>query len=344
MTTPTPLTYRDAGVDIDAGNEVVERIKPLVKRSFRPEVMGGLGGFGALFDLSGKYKEPVLVSGTDGVGTKLKLAQQLNRHDTIGIDLVGMCVNDVLVQGAEPLFFLDYFATGKLDVDTTVAVVGGIAKGCEMAGCALIGGETAEMPDMYAPGEYDLAGFTVGAVEKSRLLDGAKVRDGDVLIGIASSGPHSNGYSLIRRIYDRAGRPDDVDVGGVRLIDALMAPTALYVKPILELLDKHDLHAMAHITGGGLTENIIRVIPDGLGLDIEASAIVLPPVFDWLQREGAVPREEMWRTFNCGIGFVLVVAPDDAAAIESDLDRLGLAHRKIGAVVAASGGERVKIA
>jgi len=344
VTTPTPLTYRDAGVDIDAGNQVVERIKPLVKRSFRPEVMGGLGGFGALFDLSGKYKEPVLVSGTDGVGTKLKLAQQLNRHDTIGIDLVGMCVNDVLVQGAEPLFFLDYFATGKLDVDTTVAVVGGIAKGCEMAGCALIGGETAEMPDMYAPGEYDLAGFTVGAVEKSRLLDGAKVRDGDVLIGIASSGPHSNGYSLIRRIYDRAGRPDDVDVGGVRLIDALMAPTALYVKPILELLDKHDLHAMAHITGGGLTENIIRVIPDGLGLDIEASAIVLPPVFDWLQREGAVPREEMWRTFNCGIGFVLVVAPDDAAAIESDLDRLGLAHRKIGAVVAASGGERVKIA
>ena len=344
VTTPTPLTYRDAGVDIDAGNEVVERIKPLVKRSFRPEVMGGLGGFGALFDLSGKYKEPVLVSGTDGVGTKLKLAQQLNRHDTIGIDLVGMCVNDVLVQGAEPLFFLDYFATGKLDVDTTVAGVGGIAKGCERAGCALIGGETAEMPDMYPPGEYDLAGFTVGAVEKSKLLDGAKVREGDVLIGIASSGPHSNGYSLIRRIYDRAGRPDDVDVGGVKLIDALMAPTALYVKPILELLGKHDLHAMAHITGGGLTENIIRVIPDGLGLDIEASAIVLPPVFDWLQREGAVPREEMWRTFNCGVGFVLVVAPGDASAIGSDLDRLDLAHRKIGAVVAADSGERVRIA
>ncbi len=343
MTTPTPLTYRDAGVDIDAGNEVVERIKPLVKRSFRPEVMGGLGGFGALFDLSGKYKEPVLVSGTDGVGTKLKLAQQLNRHDTIGIDLVGMCVNDVLVQGAEPLFFLDYFATGKLDVDTTVAVVGGIAKGCELAGCALIGGETAEMPDMYPPGEYDLAGFTVGAVEKSKLLDGAKVREGDVLIGIASSGPHSNGYSLIRRIYDRAGRPADVDVGGVELIDALMAPTALYVKPILELLGKHDLHAMAHITGGGLTENIIRVIPDGLGLDIEASAIVLPPVFDWLQREGAVPREEMWRTFNCGVGFVLVVAQNEAAAVESDLDRLGLAHRQIGEVVAARGAERVRI-
>jgi phosphoribosylformylglycinamidine cyclo-ligase len=337
------MTYRDAGVDIDAGNAVVERIKPLVRRSFRPEVMGGLGGFGALFDLSNKYREPVLVSGTDGVGTKLKLAQQLGRHDTIGIDLVGMCVNDVLVQGAEPLFFLDYFATGKLDVDTTVAVVGGIAKGCEMAGCALIGGETAEMPDMYPPGEYDLAGFTVGAVEKSRLLDGSKVRAGDVLIGIASSGPHSNGYSLIRRIYDRAGRPADTDVGGVTLIDALMAPTALYVKPILELLGSHDLHAMAHITGGGLTENIIRVIPEGLGLEIEASAIVLPPVFDWLQREGAVANGEMWRTFNCGVGFVLVVAAADVASIAADLERLGLAHRPIGSVVAGRGGERVHI-
>ena len=342
------MTYRDAGVDIDAGNAVVERIKPLVKRSFRPEVMGGLGGFGALFDLSNKYREPVLVSGTDGVGTKLKLAQQLGRHDTIGIDLVGMCVNDVLVQGAEPLFFLDYFATGKLDVDTTVAVVGGIAKGCEIAGCALIGGETAEMPDMYPPGEYDLAGFTVGAVEKSKLLDGSKVRAGDVLIGIASSGPHSNGYSLIRRIYDRAGRPADLDVGGVKLIDALMAPTALYVKPILELLGKHDdassgISAMAHITGGGLTENIIRVIPDGLGLDIAASAIVLPPVFDWLQREGAVADEEMWRTFNCGVGFVLVVAAEDVSSVDADLDRLGLAHRRIGEVVVAAGGERVRI-
>ncbi len=343
MNTPTPLTYRDSGVDIDAGNALVERIKPLVKRSFRPEVMGGLGGFGALFDLSGKYREPVLVSGTDGVGTKLKLAQQLGRHDTIGIDLVGMCVNDVLVQGAEPLFFLDYFATGKLDIETTVAVVGGIARGCEMAGCALIGGETAEMPDMYPPGEYDLAGFTVGAVEKSQLVDGSKVRAGDVLVGIASSGPHSNGYSLIRRIFDRAGRPGDLDIGGVALIDALMAPTALYVKPILELLGRHDLHAMAHITGGGLTENIIRVIPDGLALEIEASAIVLPPVFDWLQREGAVSMPEMWRTFNCGVGFVLVVSPGDVAAVASDLDRLGLSHRQVGGVVAASGGERVRI-
>lgn len=337
------MTYRDAGVDIDAGNQVVERIKPLVKRSFRPEVMGGLGGFGALFDLSGKYREPVLVSGTDGVGTKLKLAQQLNRHDTIGIDLVGMCVNDVLVQGAEPLFFLDYFATGKLDVDTTVAVVGGIARGCELAGCALIGGETAEMPDMYPPGEYDLAGFTVGAVEKSRLLDGSKVRAGDVLIGIASSGPHSNGYSLVRRIYDRAGRPGDVDVGGVHLVDALMAPTALYVKPVLELLRTHELHAMAHITGGGLTENIIRVVPGHLGLDIRASTWTLPPVFDWLQREGAVANTEMWRTFNCGIGFVLIAAPDQVGMIGADLDRLGLAHWQIGEVTAAGSDERVRI-
>src|SRR5688572_21236702 len=343
VNTPTPLTYRDAGVDIDAGNQVVERIKPLVKRTFRPEVMGGLGGFGALFDLSGKYREPVLVSGTDGVGTKLKLAQQLDRHHTIGIDLVAMCVNDVLVQGAEPLFFLDYFATGKLHVDTTVAVVGGIAKGCELAGCALIGGETAEMPDMYPPGEYDLAGFTVGAVEKSRLLDGAAVRAGDVLLGIASSGPHSNGYSLVRRIFDRAGRPAELDLQGTRLIDALMAPTTIYVKPVLELLGKHAIHASAHITGGGLTENIIRVVPDGLGLDIEASALALPPVFDWLQREGAVPREEMWRTFNCGIGFVLVAAADGAGALETALDGLGLAHRRIGAVVAASTGERVRI-
>lgn len=345
-TSPPPLTYRDAGVDIDAGNAVVERIKPLVKRTFRPEVMGGLGGFGALFDLSGKYREPVLVSGTDGVGTKLKLAQQLNRHDTIGIDLVGMCVNDVLVQGAEPLFFLDYFATGKLDVDTTVAVVGGIAKGCELAGCALIGGETAEMPDMYPPGEYDLAGFTVGAVEKSQLLDGSKVREGDVLIGIASSGPHSNGYSLIRRIFERAGRPHELDLGGVRLIDALMAPTTIYVKPILELLRSRlggEIRAMAHITGGGLTENIIRVIPDGLGLDIEASGLVLPPVFDWLRREGNVPLKEMWLTFNCGIGFVLVVAPGQANVTAEELDRLGLPSRPIGVVVKADGVDRVRI-
>ena len=344
VTSPTPLTYHDAGVDIDAGNAFVDRIKPLVKRTMRPGVMGGLGGFGALFDLSGRYREPVLVSGTDGVGTKLKLAQQLGRHDTIGIDLVAMCVNDILVQGAEPLFFLDYFATGKLDMDTAAAVVEGIARGCELAGCALIGGETAEMPDMYAPGEYDLAGFCVGAVEKSALLDGSGTRAGDVLIGIGSSGPHSNGYSLVRRIYERAGSPADLDLGGVRLADALMAPTTIYVKPMLELLAGHGaaIHAMAHITGGGLSENIVRVIPEGLGIDVDANAWPLPPVFEWLQREGAVAREEMWRTFNCGIGFVLAVDAASAAGVEAALDQHGLPHWRIGQV-AAAGAERVRI-
>jgi len=342
------LTYRDAGVDIDAGNEVVERIKPLVRATMRPEVLGGVGLFGGLFDLSSRYREPVLVSGTDGVGTKLILAKQLNRHHSIGQDLVAMCVNDVLVQGAEPLFFLDYFATGKLDVDTTVNVVGGIAKGCEIAGCALIGGETAEMPDMYPPGEYDLAGFTVGAVEKSRLIDSTKVRAGDVLIGIASSGPHSNGYSLVRKILQRAGAtPDngglDLDLGGVSLADALMEPTRIYVKPVLELLAKHDIHAMAHVTGGALVEKIIRVVPKEFGLEIDTSSWPLPAVFDWLQREGNVAREEMWRTFNCGIGYVLMTAPGDVAAIEADLDRQGLGHWRIGQVVPAGEGERLRI-
>ena len=353
MTQSTPpaaagLTYRDAGVDIDAGNEVVERIKPLVKRTLRPEVLGGVGLFGGLFDLSSRYREPVLVSGTDGVGTKLILAKQLNRHATIGQDLVAMCVNDVLVQGAEPLFFLDYFATGKLDVDTTVHVVGGIARGCEIAGCALIGGETAEMPDMYPPGEYDLAGFTVGAVEKSKLVDSGKLRAGDVLIGIASSGPHSNGYSLVRRFLARAGiTPDngrlDLDLGGVTLADALMEPTRIYVKPVLELLARHDIHAMAHVTGGALVEKIIRVVPAPLGLDIDTSSWPLPAVFDWLQREGNVAREEMWRTFNCGIGYVLMADPADVAAIEADLDRLQLAHWRIGQVTPPRDGERLRI-
>jgi len=339
------LTYRAAGVDIDAGNALVERIKPLVKRTARPEVMGGLGGFGGLFNLGGKYKEPVLVSGTDGVGTKLKLAQQLGRHDTIGIDLVGMCVNDVLVQGAEPLFFLDYFATGKLDVDTAAAVVGGIAKGCELAGCALIGGETAEMPDMYPPGEYDLAGFTVGAVEKSDLLSGEAIVAGDVVLGVASSGPHSNGYSLVRKILDRAGRPLDLDLDGVKLADALMAPTTIYVKPMLELLATQGaaVHGMAHITGGGLKENIIRVVPDGLALALDAGALALPPVFDWLQREGKVAREEMWRTFNCGIGFTVILPQSAVAAASALLAKHGLASRVIGEVVKAAGDERVHI-
>jgi phosphoribosylformylglycinamidine cyclo-ligase len=338
------LTYRAAGVDIDAGNAVVERIKPLVKRTFRPEVMGGLGGFGGLFNLGTRYKEPVLVSGTDGVGTKLKLAQQLGRHDTIGIDLVGMCVNDVLVQGAEPLFFLDYFATGKLDVDTTVAVVGGIAKGCELAGCALIGGETAEMPDMYPHGEYDLAGFTVGAVEKDALLSGDSIVAGDVILGVASSGPHSNGYSLIRKIVERAGSPFDLDLGGVTLADALMAPTTIYVKPMLELLKSVPVHGMAHITGGGLKENIIRVVPEGLGLKLDASAIVLPPVFDWLMREGNVAREEMWRTFNCGVGFTVLLPRDAVAAASALLAKHGLKSSVIGEVVPAQSDERVHIA
>ncbi|GGA22322.1 phosphoribosylformylglycinamidine cyclo-ligase [Dyella nitratireducens] len=337
------LTYRAAGVDIDAGNAVVERIKPLVKRTFRPEVMGGLGGFGGLFNLGTSYKEPVLVSGTDGVGTKLKLAQQLNRHDTIGIDLVGMCVNDVLVQGAEPLFFLDYFATGKLDVDTTVAVVGGIAKGCELAGCALIGGETAEMPDMYPPGEYDLAGFTVGAVEKEALLSGDSVVAGDVILAVASSGPHSNGYSLIRKIVERAGNPLELDLGGVKLADALMAPTTIYVKPVLELLKSVSVHGMAHITGGGLKENIIRVVPDGLGLKLDASAIVLPPVFDWLMREGKVAREEMWRTFNCGVGFTVLLPRDAVSAASALLAKHDLKSWVIGEVVQAQADERVHI-
>ncbi len=358
------LTYRAAGVDIDAGNAVVERIKPLVKRTFRPEVMGGLGGFGGLFDLSGKYREPVLVSGTDGVGTKLKLAQTLGRHDSIGIDLVGMCVNDVLVQGAEPLFFLDYFATGKLDVETTVAVVGGIAKGCELAGCALIGGETAEMPDMYPPGEYDLAGFTVGAVEKSQMLSGETIVAGDVILGVASSGPHSNGYSLIRKILDRAGCTPhngrlDLDMGGTTLADALMAPTTIYVKPVLDLLktfnadpsqepaqpgaDSSKIHGMAHITGGGLKENIIRVVPEGLGIALDASTLVLPPVFDWLMREGKVAREEMWRTFNCGIGFTVILPRDAATAAAALLRKHGLASVVIGQVEPARGDERVHI-
>ncbi|UXI69436.1 phosphoribosylformylglycinamidine cyclo-ligase [Tahibacter amnicola] len=338
------LTYRDAGVDIDAGNEVVERIKPLVARTFRKEVMAGLGGFGALFELAGRYKDPVLVSGTDGVGTKLKLAQILNRHDTIGIDLVGMCVNDVLVQGAEPLFFLDYFATGKLHVDTTVAVVGGIAKGCELAGCALIGGETAEMPDMYPPGEYDLAGFCVGAVEKARLIDGENLRAGDAIIGIASSGAHSNGYSLIRRIVARAGNPFDLDIGGVTLADALMAPTTIYVKPILTLLAEQPIKGMAHITGGGLKENIIRVVPDSLGITLDSRSWTLPPLFDWLMREGAVPREEMWRTFNCGIGYTVIVSREDVAAVLGALAALGLDARQIGQIVPAAGDDRVQIA
>ncbi len=340
------LTYRDAGVDIDAGNALVERIKPSVKHTFRAEVMGGLGGFGSLFDLSGKYREPVLVSGTDGVGTKLKLAQQLDRHDTIGIDLVGMCVNDILVQGAEPLFFLDYFATGKLLVDTAARVIEGIARGCQLAGCALVGGETAEMPDMYPSGEYDLAGFAVGAVEKSTLLDGSAVRAGDAIVGVASSGPHSNGFSLVRRILARSGAPLDTDIDGTSLADALLAPTTIYVKPVLDLLGDGNglrIHGMAHITGGGLVENIIRVVPPGLGVHIDSNRWRMPAVFQWLQRAGNVAREEMWRTFNCGIGYTVIVP---APRVDATIERLGghgLDAWPIGEIVTAGTDARVHI-
>ena len=339
MNTPHQrLTYRAAGVDIDAGAELVERIKPHVARTLRAGVLGGLGGFGALFELGTRWREPVLVSGTDGVGTKLKLAQELNRHDTIGVDLVAMCVNDVLVQGAEPLFFLDYFAAGHLDVDVAERVIAGIAQGCAQAGCAPIGGETAEMPDMYAQGEYDLAGFCVGAVEKSGLIDGQLVRHGDVLIGIASNGAHANGFSLIRRILDRSGKPWSLDIGGLSLADALLAPTAIYVKPILRLLAECPPHAMAHITGGGLTENIIRVVPPSLALQIDASAWPIPPLFAWMTDVGQLEDEELWRTFNCGIGFVLIVDAAEASETRALLEHEGLQHWTIGEVVPAQTG------
>ena len=305
-----PLTYKDAGVDIDAGNALVERIKPLVKRTRRPEVLAGIGGFGGLFALPpGRYREPVLVSGTDGVGTKLMLAQHLGIHDTIGIDLVAMCVNDVLVQGAEPLFFLDYFACGKLDNDVASDVIAGIAEGCLQAGAALVGGETAEMPDMYAPGEYDLAGFTVGAVERAEMIDGSTIAEGDVVIGIASSGPHSNGYSLIRKVLDRAG---DAHIDDIPAAARLLAPTRIYVKPVLALTEKVSLKGLAHITGGGITENIPRVLPEGLDAEIDTSTWQQGAVFDFLQEQGNVETAEMRRTFNCGVGMVVVVTENAA--------------------------------
>ena len=308
-----PLTYKDAGVNIDAGNELVERIKPLVKRTRRPEVLAGIGGFGGLFALPpDRYREPVLVSGTDGVGTKLMLAQHLNQHRTIGIDLVAMCVNDVLVQGAEPLFFLDYFACGKLDNDVATDVIAGIADGCLQAGAALIGGETAEMPDMYSPGEYDLAGFTVGAVERDDMIDGSAISQGDVIIGIASSGPHSNGYSLIRKVLDRAG---DAKIDGAPATERLLAPTRIYVKPVLTLLENIKVNGLAHITGGGITENIPRVLYGSLSAAIDTTSWQQGPVFDFLQQHGNIETAEMRRTFNCGIGMVVVVNP--AYAVEA---------------------------
>ncbi len=312
--TQKPLTYKDAGVDIEAGNDLVERIKPLVAKTQRPEVLTGLGGFGGLFALApGKYSEPVLVSGTDGVGTKLKLAQQLNRHDTIGIDLVAMCVNDVLVQGAEPLFFLDYFACGQLDNDVATSVIGGIADGCVQAGAALIGGETAEMPDMYDDGEYDLAGFCVGAVEREKLIDGSAISAGDAMIGIASSGPHSNGYSLIRKVLEVTGNPT---IDGAPAKELLLEPTKIYVKSILQLMESVAVKGLAHITGGGLTENIPRILHGELHAEIEVSSWQQGPVFDWLAISGRISTDEMRRTFNCGVGMVVVV---DAAAADATI-------------------------
>lgn len=302
------MSYKDAGVDIDAGNALVERIKPVAKRTLRPEVLTGLGGFGALFELPQNYRQPVLVSGTDGVGTKLKLAMAMQQHDSIGIDLVAMCVNDLLVTGAEPLFFLDYYASGKLDVDTAADVVTGIGRGCELAGCALVGGETAEMPGMYAVGDYDLAGFCVGVVEKDAIIDGSQVRSGDRLIGIASSGPHSNGYSLIRKLLEVSGDSLDSDFDGRTLGSVLLEPTVIYVKPLLELLQRIPIKAMSHITGGGLIENLPRVLPQGLAADVAMNAWQRPAIFDWLQQTGDIDRIEMHRTFNCGIGMVLCIA------------------------------------
>jgi phosphoribosylformylglycinamidine cyclo-ligase len=340
----TTLSYRDAGVDIDAGDALVERIKPYAKRTLRPEVMADLGGFGALFKLDlSRYRKPVLVSGTDGVGTKLKLAIQLRQHDTIGIDLVAMSVNDVIVQGAEPLFFLDYYATGKLHVDTAADVIKGIAVGCEAAGCALIGGETAEMPGMYAQEDYDLAGFCVGIVDEDRIINGRQVNSGDAIIGIASSGPHSNGYSLIRKIIEISKADLAAPFDGATLGAKLLAPTQIYVKPLLSLFSKVPVKALAHITGGGLLENIPRVLPHNTNAEIDAKAWQQPAVFDWLQRQGNVTLREMHRTFNCGIGMVVVVAANDVAAVLQHLTANQLSAWHIGMIAAGDGEPVVQI-
>lgn len=314
----TSLSYKDAGVNIDAGNALVERIKQVAKKTTRPEVLGGLGGFGGLCEIPAGYKQPVLVSGTDGVGTKLRLAIDLNKHDTIGIDLVAMCVNDLIVSGAEPLYFLDYFATGKLNVDTATAVITGIGKGCELSGCALVGGETAEMPGMYHGEDYDLAGFCTGVVEKSEIIDGSKVRSGDALIGVASSGPHSNGYSLIRKIIEVSNADLNDDLDGRPLKDALLEPTKIYVKSVLQLIKDVQVNALSHITGGGLLENIPRVLPAGTKAVINQQSWQLPAIFKWLQKNGNVDLTEMYRTFNCGVGLVICVpASQQQQAIDS---------------------------
>ena len=334
------LSYRDAGVDIDAGDQLVENIKPFAKRTLRPEVLGGLGGFGALVEISKKYQNPVLVSGTDGVGTKLKLAFEWDIHHTVGIDLVAMSVNDILVQGAEPLFFLDYFACGKLDVARATDVIKGIAEGCEQSGCALIGGETAEMPGMYPEGEYDLAGFAVGVVEKSKVINGRSIRPGDVVLGLASNGAHSNGYSLIRKIIERSNPDLDAEFdGGQTLRQAVIAPTRLYVKPILAALEKFEIKGMAHITGGGLTENIPRVLPENCVAQIDAQSWPLPKLFQWLQQAGNVERQEMYRTFNCGIGMAVIVSTEQADAAQAFLAEQGETVYRLGTIRERAGSE-----
>ncbi|MBK7423096.1 MAG: phosphoribosylformylglycinamidine cyclo-ligase [Propionivibrio sp.] len=338
------LSYRDAGVDISAGDELVERIKPFARKTIREGVLSGLGGFGALFEIPRRYREPVLVSGTDGVGTKLKLAFELKRHDTVGIDLVAMSVNDVLVQGAEPLFFLDYFACGRLDVDTAASVIQGIAKGCEYSGCALIGGETAEMPGMYPEGEYDLAGFAVGVVEKSAIITGQNIMPGDVVLGLPSSGAHSNGYSLVRKIIARSNPDlgavfDDEGTQTRTLADAIMAPTRIYVKPMLALLAALPVKGMAHITGGGITENVPRVLPEAVKAVIEQSSWLRPRLFQWLQSEGNVVESEMHRVFNCGIGMVVIVASEHAQQALHLLHAAGEKALEIGRIEARADGE-----
>ena len=340
---PESLSYKDAGVDIDAGDAFIDVIKPVAKRTQREGCLSGLGGFGALFQVPQHYKEPILVSGTDGVGTKLKLAFDLNKHDTIGIDLVAMCVNDILVQGAEPLFFLDYFATGKLTPETAAQVVSGIGEGCVQANAALIGGETAEMPGMYSDGEYDLAGFSVGAVEKSKIIDGSKVKAGDRLIGIASSGAHSNGYSLIRKIIDTYDVPLDTVIDGVPLAEAVLAPTRIYVKPILSLMSQIDVHALAHITGGGIPGNLNRVLPDDCHAVISESAWQWPELFSWMMQIANVEKTEMYRTFNCGIGMIVVVDADDAQQAMAQLTESGETAFDLGEVKAGSSDQQVQI-
>ncbi|MFZ7159113.1 phosphoribosylformylglycinamidine cyclo-ligase [Avibacterium gallinarum] len=334
------LSYKDAGVDINAGNALVEKIKADVKRTTRPEVIGGLGGFGALCALPSKYKEPILVSGTDGVGTKLRLAIDLNKHDTIGIDLVAMCVNDLVVQGAEPLFFLDYYATGKLDVDVAASVIKGIANGCEQSGCALVGGETAEMPGMYHQGDYDLAGFCVGVVEKSEIIDGSQVKVGDALIALGSSGAHSNGYSLIRKVIERSGiDPASAELDGKPFADQVLAPTKIYVKSILQLIKHVPVHAISHLTGGGFWENIPRVLPHNVQAVIDETSWQWPAIFNWLQEQGNIDRYEMYRTFNCGVGMIIALPQDQVETALALLQQAGENAWQIGRIESASEGE-----